>query len=191
VNPIVRHFLPSVVRGVYRFDDAFSEIEDEKTFQHFVDGKLKFLPSNLVADVCRAAKLSDDFRSAQHQRMLPAELLETAQSVAPRTKAFFRLHRYFENALVGDRLAKDDELKDAQNYLEIQFVKRILAPLLNDEGLRAIHPQRNIGPYSRILRWKEAQNWHLNLTASASLRRGMTSTILPSDRTTSRRKGGA
>jgi very-short-patch-repair endonuclease len=146
VNPIIRHFLPSVIRGVYRFDDGFSEVEDEKDFQQFVEGKLKFLPSNLLEDICRVAKLSD-FRSVQHQRTLPAELLETAQTVAQRTKAFFRLHHYFENALVGDRLATDVELKDAQNYLEIQFVKKILAPLLNEEGLRVIRPQRSVGPY--------------------------------------------
>jgi ATP-dependent DNA helicase RecQ len=147
VNPIVRHFLPSVIRGVYRFDDSFSEVNDEKDFQQFVEGKLKFLPSNIVADVCQAAKFSQDFRSAQHQRTLPAELLESMQTVAQRAKAFFRLHRYFADALDGDRLATDVELKEAQNYLEIQFVKKILAPLLNAEGLRVIRPQRSVGPY--------------------------------------------
>jgi len=141
VNPIIRHLLPSVIRGVYRFDDSFCEVEDEKDFQQFVVGKLKFLPSNVVADVCRAAKLSEDFRSAQHQLTLPAELLEAAQTIAPRAKAFFRLHRYFENALVGDRMATDIELKEAQNYLEIQFVKKILAPLLNEEGPTKHHCQ--------------------------------------------------
>ncbi len=147
MNPIVRHFLPSVIRGVYRFDDGFSEVKDEKDFQEFIEGKIKFLPSNVRAEVCRAANLSEDLRSAQHQRTLPTELLEPVQTVAQRAKAFFRLHRYFENALVGDRLATDVELKDAQNYLEIQFVKKILAPLLNAEGLRGIRPQRSVGPY--------------------------------------------
>ena len=136
-----------MIRGVYRFDDSFPEVEDEKDFQQFVEGKLKFLPSNVVADVRRAAKLSEDFRSAQHQRTLPAELLESVQAVAQRAKVFFRLHRYFENALIGDHMATDIELKEAQNYLEIQFVKKILAPLLNEEGLRAIRPQRSVGPY--------------------------------------------
>jgi hypothetical protein len=28
MNPVIRHFLPSVVRGVYRSDDAFSKMED-------------------------------------------------------------------------------------------------------------------------------------------------------------------
>ena len=52
-----------------------------------------------------------------------------------------------ENALVGDRLATDIELKEAQNYLEIQFFKKMLAPLLNEEGLRIIRPQPGVGPY--------------------------------------------
>ena len=125
-----------MIRGVCRFDDDFSDIEDEKAFRQFVEGKLKFLPGNVVADICQAAELSDDLQSAQRQRTLPEGFLEAAQTIAPRTKAFFRRHRYFENALIGDRLATDVELRDAQNYLEIQFVKRILAPLLNEEGPR-------------------------------------------------------
>jgi len=136
-----------VIRGVYRFDDGFCEVEDEKDFRHFVAGKLKFLPENVREDLQRIANLSDDFRSAKNLRTLPTELLETVQTVAQRAKVFFRLNHYFENALVGDRLATDIELKEARNYLEIQFVKRILAPLLKEEGLRAVRPQRSVGPY--------------------------------------------
>ena len=147
MNPIIRHFLPSVVRGVYRFDAAFSEAEDDRAFKQFVAGKLRFLPANFIADITRVANLAEDFKGAEHQRKLPSELLETSQAIAQRSKAFFRSHQYFANALVGDRLATDAELKDAKNYLEIQFVKRIIAPLLNDSGLRIVRPQHKVGPY--------------------------------------------
>lgn len=147
VNPIIRHFLPSVIRGVYRFDDGFSQVKDEKDFQQFVEAKLRFLPGNIVDDVCRAAHFTEDFRSAQRQRTLSSDLFESVHAVAARAKTFFRRHPYFQNAQVGDRFATDAELKDAQNYLEIQFVRAILAPLLTDEGLRVVRPQRNVGPY--------------------------------------------
>lgn len=147
MNPIIRHFLPSVIRGVYRFDDGFSQVKDEKDFQQFVEAKLRFLPADIVDDVCRAASFSEDFRSAQRQRVLSSDLFESVHTVAARAKTFFRRHTYFQNAQVGDRFATDAELKDAQNYLEIQFVRKILAPLLTDEGLRVVRPQRNVGPY--------------------------------------------
>jgi len=147
VNPVIRHFLPSVIRGVYRFDDGFSQVKDEKDFQQFVEAKLRFLPGDIVDNVCRAANFSEDFRSAQRQRVLSSDLFESVHTVAARAKTFFRRHAYFQNAQVGDRFATDAELKDAQNYLEIQFVRKILAPLLTDEGLRVVRPQRNVGPY--------------------------------------------
>ena len=44
-------------------------------------------------------------------------------------------------------MATDSQLKDAQNYLEIQFVKKILAPLLTDAGLGTVYPQWEVGRY--------------------------------------------
>ena len=147
MNPIIRHFLPSVIRGVYRFDDGFAQVKDEKDFQQFVGAKLNFLPGDIIDEVRRAVDFSEDFRSAQQQRVLSSDLFELAHTVAARAKRFFRQHAYFRNALVADRFATDAELKDAENYLEIQFVRAILAPLLTDEGLRVVRPQRNVGPY--------------------------------------------
>ncbi|MBI4028097.1 MAG: hypothetical protein HY360_24145 [Verrucomicrobia bacterium] len=37
MNPIVRHFLPSVVRGVYRYDDELGKIEDDSS--HGIAGR--------------------------------------------------------------------------------------------------------------------------------------------------------
>jgi len=48
VNPIIRHFLPSVIRGVYRFDDGFSQVKDESDFQDFVEDELRFLPGDMA-----------------------------------------------------------------------------------------------------------------------------------------------
>src|SRR5207245_4348487 len=119
-------------------------VKDEKDFQQFVEGKLRFLPGDIVEDVCRAAKLSEDFRSAQHQRVLSTDLLESIHTVASRAKVFFRRHPYFQNALVCDRFATDAELRSADNYLEFHFVRKILAPLISCEGLRVITSERNV-----------------------------------------------
>lgn len=122
-------------------------MKDEKDFQQFVEAKLNFLPGDIVEEVCRAVNFSEDFRSARCKRTLSSDLFESVHTVAGRAKTFFRQHAYFQNALVADRFATNAELKDAENYLEIQFVRAVLAPLLTDEGLRVVRPQRNVGPY--------------------------------------------
>jgi len=142
MNPVVRHFLPSVVRGVYRADDEFSKIEDERGFKRFVEAKLKFLPSNVAAAFRRQLSLDEDFERAQRQQTLPDDLIEPVQTTAQRANAFFRLHTYFENAL-----GTQAEIKEADNFLEIQFVRKVLAPLMSDAGLRNVQPQWSIGPY--------------------------------------------
>lgn len=142
MNPVVRYFLPSVVRGVYRADDEFAKIEDECAFKRFVEAKFKFLPPSLAASFRRRLSLDEDFDRTQRQQTLPGDLIEPVQTTAQRATAFFRRHAYFENAL-----GTQAEIKEADNFLEIQFVRRVLAPLMSDAGLRIVQPQRSIGPY--------------------------------------------
>lgn len=141
MNPLIRHFIPSIVRGVYRVDEDFSEIEDSQTFERFVQAKLKFLPQSLAATLRDKLHLDNDFEKTKHQQTLPDELFEGTRTTKQRANAFFQLHPYFENAFVTQ---KD---KEADNYLEIQFVRRILARLLTDAGLERVRPQLRIGPY--------------------------------------------
>ncbi len=142
MNPIVRHFLPSVVRGVYRADDEFAKIADERAFKRFVEAKLKFLPPSLAASFRRHLSLDEDFESAQRQQTLAANLIDPDRTTAQRANIFFGRHAYFQNAL-GTKA----EIEKADNYLEIQFVRKILAPLLGHAGLHKVQPQRSIGPY--------------------------------------------
>jgi very-short-patch-repair endonuclease len=142
VNPVVRHFLPSVVRGVYRADDEFAKIEDERAFKRFVEAKLRFLPPTVAEAFRRQLSLDDDFERTQQQQTLPGDLIEPVQTTAQRANAFFRRHAYFNNAL-GTKA----EIEQADNYLEIQFVRKVLAPLMSDAGLRVVQAQRSIGPY--------------------------------------------
>lgn len=75
MKEIVRHFLPSVIRGVYRFDDAFSEVVDEEAFARFIESKLLFLPRNVPEEVRQAANLEENYTVARRRLALPGELL--------------------------------------------------------------------------------------------------------------------
>lgn len=51
MNPLVLHFLPSVIRGVYRFDDELSTVTDDEDYQEFIRRKLRFLPRNIEEEI--------------------------------------------------------------------------------------------------------------------------------------------
>ena len=142
MNPVVRHFLPSVVRGVYRADDVFSKIEDERAFKRFVEAKLKFLPERFSTKLRHRLSLDDGFDTAQHQHTLPTSSLPSLMEINERVTSFFKWHSYFENARGSKK-----NWEQADNFLEIQFVHKILAPLLSKDGLKTIRPQHQIGPY--------------------------------------------
>ncbi|MBE7500318.1 MAG: DEAD/DEAH box helicase [Verrucomicrobiales bacterium] len=143
MNPVVRHFLPSVVRGVYRFDVEFASVTNDEELQRFTSRKLRFLPLSFSAELVRRVRLAPDLPRNEQQLVLPRGMLDGTKAVARRAQRFFEQHRhYFANAL-------DDATGEASghNFLEIEFVKRILAPLLNPRGLLAVCPQREVGPY--------------------------------------------
>jgi very-short-patch-repair endonuclease len=148
MNPIARHFLPSVIRGVYRYDVGFSEVKDEDGFRDFSVGKRRFLPCDIADELARSVKCSESLELARSDRSIPENLLESQHRVNDRARAFFKKHAYFKNAVLHNRfLAKDNDIEDDDNFLEIHFVRKILAPLLTEEGLNLVRPQRNVGTY--------------------------------------------
>lgn len=142
MNPVVRHFLPSVVRGVYRADDEFSKIEDDQSFARFVKAKLCFLPPTIAAKLRDHLSFDDDLGSAKRRLTLSRDLFDSGRTSVQRANTFFRLHPYFQNALGENR-----EIEGAENFLEVYFVRKVLAPLLNDDGMRIVRPQHQVGPY--------------------------------------------
>lgn len=142
MNPAIRHFLPSVVRGVYRADDEFSAVKDSESFAHFVKAKLRFLPSEILAKFREHFSFDVDFESAKRRLTLANNLFDSSRTSVQRAKTFFRQHPYFQNAL-GEKSA----IEGADNYLEVHFVQKILALLLSDEGMRMVRPQHKVGPY--------------------------------------------
>ena len=137
MNPQIRQFLPSQARGVYRFDDTFSP-SDNASYRRFVESKLRFLPFSLIEEIRRHVIFSDDFEAASQQLYLNAP----GDTNSHRANSLFRRYQYFENALDGKK-----GIDGAVNFLEIHFVKKVLATLLNDAGLAAVQPQKQIGDY--------------------------------------------
>ncbi|SPD73426.1 hypothetical protein PITCH_A190002 [uncultured Desulfobacterium sp.] len=135
-NHRVRYFLPSQVRGVYRFDETFSQV-DASSYNQFAENKLRFLPCSLIDPIRCCMDLEEDFDSVREQVFLDMIPRDTNSR---RARYFFNGHKYFHNVLHGT-------VDGADNYLEVQFVKKILAPLLNETGLGAFQPQKQIGPY--------------------------------------------
>lgn len=130
------------MRGVYRADEEFSKIEDEQAFKRFAEAKLKFLSESLGAKLRHRLSLNDGFDTARQQQTLPAGSLPSAMEMDERATTFFKWHSYSENARGSKK-----NWEQADNFLEIQFVHKILAPLLSKDGLKAIRPQHQIGPY--------------------------------------------
>ena len=144
MNPLVLHFLPSVIRGVFRFDDELQAVTDTQGYQQLVQTKLRFLPPHVAEHIRLRMNVAEDLQAGQgHQVMV----FSAPGEVTQRAKTFFRGHPYFENAVDGNGLAKKKSLENADNFLEIQFVKKILAPLLTNEGLQIVHPQWEVGRY--------------------------------------------
>lgn len=136
MNPIAVYFLPSQVRGVYRFDEMLAKT-DADSFEQFVANKLRFLPCSLIEPIRHTVEFEEDFKAASEQLFCATPPPDPGRR---RAKQFFGWHSYFQNALEGTG-------EGADNYLEIQFVRKILAPLLSLEGLTAVQPQKQVGPY--------------------------------------------
>ncbi len=143
MNPLVRHFLPSVIRGVYRFDNEFSAVRSAEDYAEFIDTKFQFLPGD-VRELIRA-KLSptEDFEAAKARLELPEERLGSTADSRIRAYHFYKDNLPYFAEAIEDKKA----IENSNKFLEIQFVERILAPLLKAEGLRAVKPQLAVGRF--------------------------------------------
>jgi len=126
---ILRQFLPSLARGVYRLDQEIAQFLKNNKAAEFIENKKKFLPA--------------EYRKFISDRITgnAGVLLNQALSLNPaigKYRHFFNQHEYFANW---------KNCKGADNYLEVEFVKKILAPLFTQEGLEHFIPQYPIGRF--------------------------------------------
>lgn len=135
-NPsLIKHFLPSKIRGVYRFDDELSKsnITNDDEAQNFIDLKLRFLPEEYKSFI----EGNVDLGNFNLDRLIGKRILDSACSNAENKRKYqeyFKCYPHFQPI-------------DDNNYLEAEFVKKVLSPLLSIHDLLKIEPQKQIAQY--------------------------------------------
>lgn len=160
------------MRGVNRADDEFANIEDDQAFARFVEAKLCFLPPGLADKFRRRFSFDGSFENAQRQLTIPSDSIDSVQTTAQRASIFFQRHPYFENAL-----GTQSEIKEADNFLEIHFVRKILAPILSGVDSVSFVLSTRSGRISWISLWRVQASSQSKLMDLGSSRRGVTSII--------------
>lgn len=134
MNGLIFNFLPSKIRGVYRFDASLSEIESKDDVSTYVEHKLSFIPSeyaSLFADIAGSASTGAFYSNKVIQDN------QHHSSLRGKIKEYFSNYDYFNNHV-------DGEDKESVNWLEAQFVRKILAPILTPAGMLKVEPQKEV-----------------------------------------------
>ncbi len=134
MNEAAKYFLPSLVRGVYRFDDRLSKLRNDDK-RRFIKSKLDFLPKQFGAEIEKIVALE----SINPEKAIGEKLLTTGSHTQNkyRYQKYFEAYDYFQNQI--------EPTEGEQNYLEAEFVRKILSPLVTDDGLLRFQPQTPIG----------------------------------------------
>lgn len=137
MNDSVKYFLPSLIRGVYRFDERLSRIKTDEETQDFIETKLRFIPEQFIEIVREAVDLENvSFDETIAGKLLTVNSPQLHTQNKRRYQHYFALYRYFENQI--------EPKEGEQNYLESEFVRSILSPILSSEGLLKFQPQTTI-----------------------------------------------
>lgn len=133
-------FLPSRIRGVYRHDQELAEVKDDHDAEVFVETKLRFLPEEQYRNVFvkYLAHRKDTKKSVEQGLLLGKEFQGSARE---KYEQYFKQYGYFANHCLG----RDGH---GDNFLEAQFVKKVLAPILSVRGLLQVRPQKDICGYT-------------------------------------------
>lgn len=126
MNPLVVHFLPSVILGVFRYDDEISSIsmcpqdQREEAYETFTQGKLRFLPRNVEPSIRRQVTVADNYHSFQQSQTGLDRAIGKGVKSNKRAVEFFARHvGYFDNAIDGKKLATENQFANSENFLEI------------------------------------------------------------------------
>jgi ATP-dependent DNA helicase RecQ len=140
MNESVKYFLPSLIRGVYRFDERLSKIKPGDETRDFLETKLRFIPEQYTDVVREVVNLeAATFEDAIGNKLLSVHSPHFHTQNKDRYQQYFSSYGYFRNQIEPDMHAK--------NWLEAEFVRRILSPILSIEGLLKFQPQTPIKSY--------------------------------------------
>ena len=127
----IKLFLPSLVRGVYRYDQLITNGDN----QEFANTKWAFLPNEYKGFFGEKLK----FNIIPSSYILTLSENGLSQTLASKKLHFFNKHQsYFTNWKYP---------KNQIYYLEVQFVEKILIYLFKIKGLDKFEPQKQIGGY--------------------------------------------
>lgn len=132
---LIKYFLPSRIRGVYKFDDnpSKSKITSDEEARSFIDLKLLFLPEEYK----KLLEKYIDLEKFTLDRSIGKRILNSTSSNAENKRKYqeyFKCYPHFQPI-------------DDNNYLEAEFVKRVLSPVLSPHGLLKVEPQKQIAQY--------------------------------------------
>jgi len=140
MNESAKYFLPSLIRGVYRFDERLSRIKPGDETRDFLETKLRFIPEQYTDIVRGFVNLeAATFEDTIGNKLLSFNSPHFHTQNKDRYQQYLSSYDYFKNQIEPD--------KDAKNWLEAEFVRRILSPILSIEGLLKFQPQTSIKSY--------------------------------------------
>lgn len=128
----LQQFLPSLARGVYRFNGQLGPYLQDTDVKAFVDIKKAFLPRQYRDAIEKLAEISVDKSISLLNRLPSLGNNKKAEKIADE---FFENHTYLKH-------------ENNNNYLERKFVQLILARIFNlDELLARVAPQYPVEKY--------------------------------------------
>jgi len=140
MNESVKYFLPSLIRGVYRFDERLSRIKTDEEARNFLETKLRFIPEQYTNIVRKVIDLEAiNFPNAIENKLISFNSPQFNTQNKHRYQQYFSSYDYFSNQVEPN----EGEL----NYLEAEFVRIIISPILSTEGLLQFKPQTPISSY--------------------------------------------
>lgn len=133
---MIKQFLPAIARGVYRLDRELCQYKKNDDITGFIQNKLAFLPYEYRDFIVECLNLNE----VSETQSLLSKFCPARKSVGIRKKytTFFEQHDNFSNWKTAN---------DADNFLEIEFVKKILAAIFTSKGLNQFEPQKSIASF--------------------------------------------
>jgi hypothetical protein len=125
-------FLPSLARGVYRFNQQLSNYLQEDDAKGFIETKQAFLPHIYREAIERLVALPNNGQALLQQNFPAPTHQGTATRIA---NQFFEKYLYLKT-------------ENNSNYLERKFISVLLARLFNiNDLLELVKPQHPVGNY--------------------------------------------
>lgn len=108
MNESVKYFLPSLIRGVYRFDERLSKIKTDDETRDFLETKLRFIPEQYTDVVREFVNLeAATFEDTIGNKLLSFNSPHFHTQNKDRYQQYFSSYECFKNQIEPDNDAKN------------------------------------------------------------------------------------